>query len=341
MRSLVLKKFGKIEVEHHEKPTLHLGEVLIRVIATGICGSDFHGYTGENGRRQPGQVMGHETVGRIEAIADGSLSKFTVDQLVTFNPVVVPEFQIADYLGREQHCAEKFVIGVEPAGSAGFADYVVVPSRNVIDLPTSMPPTHGALIEPMAVAVHAVRRVFHDSIKRVLIVGGGPIGQSLVLALQMHDIREIYVSEPSAQRRDLCARLGAITIDPIASSVSETLVASGGLADAAFDAVGVSRSLGDALEGTKFGASVCLVGMGSPRLDVDAFRVSTEERSLVGSFTYSAQDFSDAAAFVGSGPPNIAELISLEITPDQADAAFRKLADGEGPPGKILVRFSD
>ncbi|WP_341953582.1 alcohol dehydrogenase catalytic domain-containing protein [Salinibacterium sp. TMP30] len=341
MRALVLREFGKIEVEHREKPVPNSGEMLIRVIATGICGSDFHGYTGENGRRQPGQVMGHETVGRIEAIGDGPQSDLAEGQLVTFNPVVVPESEAAEYLGREQHCANKFVIGVAPTVSAGFADYVVVPGRNVIGLPASMPATHGALVEPIAVAVHAVRRVYRDSMKRVLVVGGGPIGQSLVLALHMHGVRDIYVSEPSIERRDLCERLGATTIDPTVSSVAETLAASGRLADTAFDAVGISRSLDDALNATAFGANVCLVGMGSPHLDLDAFRVSTEERSVVGSFTYSAQDFVDAAAFVGAAPPHIGELVSLEIQPEQADAAFRKLADGDGTPGKILVRFSE
>ncbi|MGB4137221.1 MAG: zinc-binding dehydrogenase, partial [Microbacterium sp.] len=106
-----------------------------------------------------------------------------------------------------------------------------------------------------------------------------------------------------------------------------------------FDAVGISRTIGDALQATAFGGRVCLVGMGSPRVELDAFRVSTEERTIVGSFTYSARDFQDAAAYIGSGDPAVGELISREVRPEEADTAFRGLADGDGTAGKVLVRF--
>lgn len=340
MRALVLTKFGELRVEERDTPTPGPGEVLIRIAATGICGSDIHGYTGANGRRVPGQVMGHESVGRVAALGDDSGGfGLAVDQVVTFNPVVVPEADAAEYAGREQHSPNKTVIGVAPGVSAAFADYLVVPARNVVPLPERIPIEYGALVEPLAVAAHAVRRVLTPSDRRALVVGGGPIGQSVVLALTMKGVETIYVSEVDPARRALCERLGATTFDPTAGPLAEAITAAGGLADVAIDAVGISASLADALKSTAFGGRVCLVGMGSPDLQLDAFRVSTEERTIVGSFTYSAQDFIDAATFVASGAAGIGELISREVSPDEADATFAALAKGDGTAGKVLVRF--
>ena len=340
MRALVLHEIGELRVEDRDTPMPGDGEVLIRVTATGICGSDIHGYTGESGRRFPGQIMGHESVGRVASLGDSAESiALTVGQVVTFNPVVVPVTDAAKYAGREQHSPNKTVIGVAPEVSAAFAEYVVVPARNVVVLPDSMPIEYGALIEPFAVAVHAVRRVYRASHKRALVIGGGPIGQSVVLALRMEGVDTVYVSEVDPSRRALCERLGATTFDPTAGSIVDAVVAAGGLVDVAIDAVGITPTVTDALNATTYGGSVCLVGMGSPKLELPAFRVSTEERSIVGSFTYSAQDFIDAAAFVASGAPEIGELISREVTPENADAAFTALSGGDGTAGKVLVRF--
>jgi threonine dehydrogenase-like Zn-dependent dehydrogenase len=151
MRALVLRKMGELVLEERDDPAPGDGEVLLRVVATGICGSDIHGYTGANGRRVPGQVMGHEAVGTVAALGPGSEgSGLHVGQPATFNPVVVPIEDAEAFAGREQHSANKTVIGVAPEISAAFADYVVVPARNVVPLPEDMPIERGALVEPLA-----------------------------------------------------------------------------------------------------------------------------------------------------------------------------------------------
>ena len=162
----------------------------------------------------------------------------------------------------------------------------------------------------------------------------------MVLALRMAGIEEVIVSEVDENRRALCERIGAAVLNPKDGPLAEQVRGVfGRLADVAVDAVGITASVADALTATAFGGSVCLVGMGAPTLGLDAFRISTEERSLVGSFTYSAQDFRDAATWVAGGPPELSELISREVTPDQAHDAFVGLARGDGTAGKILVRF--
>jgi threonine dehydrogenase-like Zn-dependent dehydrogenase len=135
-------------------------------------------------------------------------------------------------------------------------------------------------------------------------------------------------------------RLGARTVDPAGGPVPEQVERLlDGRVDVALDAAGVSGSVADALASTVPGGSVCLVGMGSPTLELPAFAVSTEERSLVGSFTYSAQDFRDAAQWISTRPAVAAELISRQVGLDEAPAAFTSLAAHDGTPGKVLVRF--
>lgn len=341
VRTLVLEEFGRMALADRPIPDVANGDVLIRVAFTGICGSDIHGYTGHNGRRAVGQVMGHESSGTIEGFGPGDQPHgLTIGDAVTFNPVVLPVEDRVEFADREQHSPRKSVIGVDPTRNASFADYIVVPAVNVLRLADGMPVEHGALVEPTAVALHAIRRAGVIGHERVLVIGGGPIGQSVVLVLRALGVPEVYVSEISPGRRSLIEGMGVPVIDPSAGDLVEALGRHGGPVDVTIDAVGSSRSLADALACTVLGGTVCLVGMGEPQVRLDAFQISTAERTLVGSFTYSARDFADAAELVADNPVTAASLISRVIEPESADEAFMNLANGDEIPGKVLVAFA-
>ncbi len=343
MTALVLRDYGSMAVEAVARIELGPDDVEIAVSHTGICGSDIHGFTGENGRRFPGQVMGHESEGRISGIGTGvDAVQYPLGARVTFNPVVVPVDDAAEYAGREQHCPRKHVLGVRADVPAAFADYIAVPARNIVMIPDDAPVGAGALIEPLAVAAHAVRRAGALPGATALIAGGGPIGQSLVIALRVSGIDRIVVSEPDAARRELIERLGATAVDPRASesAVADAVMATfGGPADVGFDAVGISATLSPVLASVSLGGTVCLVGMGSPRIEIDAFAVSTAERSIVGTFTYSADAFRTAAGWIAQRGLGVEHLISQVISPDAAPEMFTLLARGAGPAGKVLVSF--
>lgn len=334
MRALVFRGPWDIAVETRPDPEPGPGEVLIRVLATGICGSDIHGYTGENGRRLPGQVMGHETVGTVvsgtAAIPDGTL--------VTVNPVLACGACPACRSGAEQSCPSRVVIGVHPERVSAFADLLVAPEGNVLPLPADMPPEYGALVEPLAVGYHAAVRGGCADADRVLVIGGGPIGQACVLAARRLGAKSVVVSEPDAGRRELVGRLGAATVDPTAgdlpAAVQERL---GDPATLVLDAVGSSRSQQDAAAASALGARIVLVGMNAPRLDLDAYAVSTAERSLIGSFCYSAADFRSTAEWVGGAPEELRHLIDGRVGMDEAPASFRALAEGASDCSKVLV----
>lgn len=343
MRALVLTDFHQLDLVEAERPEPGPGEVLLRICATGICGSDVHGFTGDNGRRVPGQIMGHESSGTIAALGAGvDAAALPVGAPATFNPVVVPDELVDQYRDREQHAPGKQVIGVAQDVQSSFADYLVVPERNVLLLDPAMPLHLGALIEPLAVAVHAVGLGGPRPGETALVVGGGPIGQSVVLALQRAGVEGIAVSERDPRRRELVAALGVTALDPSAAPLADQIGdVLGAPADLTIDAVGLSATMTDALAATALGGRVVLVGMGSPRLELDAFAISTEERSVIGSFTYSARDFAAATAWIGEHVDQVTSLVSSVVGPEQAQESFTALAAGQGPAGKILVRFDE
>lgn len=337
MKALVLRGAYDIAVEDRPDPEAKPGAVVITVIATGICGSDFHGYSGENGRRHPGQVMGHETVGRIDELGPG-VTEFAIGQLVTVNPVLGCGACPACLGGHQQWCDRRVVLGVAPEISAAFADRVAVRAENVVALPEEMPEELGALVEPLAVGYHAIRRGGAGAEDRLLVIGGGPIGQACLLAARRSGVSDLAVSDVSPSRRELCTQLGAQVIDPTSEDLAEAVAARlGGPATLVIDAVGVNRTVADAFATSGLGSRIVLVGMGSPRLDLDAYAVSTGERTLIGAFTYTADDFAETAAWVGTVPDGIEALIDGRVGWDQAAQSFDDLARGRSTASKILV----
>ena len=232
--------------------------------------------------------MGHETVGRVRELGP-DVAELKVGQLVTVNPVMSCHACPACLSGQEHWCTRRVVLGVAPEIPAAFADrgcgsrseYRAASRRQL------------AMVEPLAVDYHAVRRGQPVPDDRLLVIGGGPIGQACLLAARRLGIQALAVSDVSSSRRDLCARLGAEVIDPSAGDLPEAVVSRlGAPATLVMDAVGISRTVADALA-AGLGSRIVLVGMGSPRLELDAYALSTAERALIGSFTYSAAEFGE------------------------------------------------
>jgi threonine dehydrogenase-like Zn-dependent dehydrogenase len=337
MRALVYHGPHDIGVEDRPDPDPGPGEVLLRITATGICGSDLHGYTGENKRRHPGQVMGHETVGRIVAVGP-AVEGLAPGRLATVNPVIGCGECAQCAAGTEQLCPRRKVIGVDREISSAFAELMLAPARNVVVLPDDLPEEYGALIEPLAVGYHAARNGRVGSEDAVLVIGGGPIGQAAALAARRLDAERVVVSEPGTGRRGLVEKLGFATIDPTAGDLPEQVQATlGRPATAVLDAVGIGRTVGEGLRSSSLGARLVLVGMGARELTLAAFDVSTFERSIIGSFTYPSADFRETAEWVASRPEGLEHLVDDRVGLDAAPDAFARLASGDLDASKILV----
>jgi threonine dehydrogenase-like Zn-dependent dehydrogenase len=339
MRALVLEDWWRLGVQEVPDPQPGPDEVLIEIVATGICGSDLHGYTGENGRRRAGQVMGHETVGRIVSVPAGAGDALTVGDVVTVNPVLWCGHCAACAAGAEQGCVNKSVIGVTPSIVAAFAEYLVAPLRNVVGLAPGVPVEYGALVEPLAVGYHAVRRGNVAAGDAILVIGGGPIGQAAALGARRAGAGAVGVSEPDERRRALLAEFGVATLDPL--SEPDLAVAAGQLLgrppEVVIDAVGTRKSLDSALSCARPGGTVVLVGMGDPLPVLPAYAISTAERTLVGSFCYSAAEFRDTAHWVSTTDAPLDRLIQSRVDLSGGSRAFEQLARGESDASKVLV----
>lgn len=327
MRALVFDKPRSLVIEERPDPVPGDGEVRLRVGAVGLCGSDLHGYTGENGRRVPGMIMGHE----IGATLDGG------DRVVTVHPVLFCGRCRYCAAGRTEACVERRVIGVTPQLQGGFADYICVPERNVVEVPGASV-EHAALVEPLAVGLHAARLAGVEPGDRVFIAGAGTIGLVCLLAARRLGAEEVFVGELSAHRREAAARFGATALDASSGTVPEQVrEATGGGAERAFDAVGLSPTLADALAATADCGTVVLVGMGRPRIELDLLSVVVNQRRIVGTFCYSEQDFLDAAEWVASGTLDLDGLIERRAGFDEIAAVFHRLALGEDDAVKALL----
>lgn len=333
MKALVFGGPWAMEIQDRPERDPGPGEVQVRIAATGICGSDIHGYTGHTGRRHPGQVMGHETVGHVSRVGRG-VAGVSEGDLVTINPVMSCGTCESCKAGAEQSCVALRVFGVVPDHDAAFAEYATVPSTNIIRLPKLDQPILGALVEPLAVGFHAARIGGVRSAERVLVIGGGPIGQAAALAARRLGADEVSVSEVSPARSNLLARLGFDCLHP------DDLVKepdSAGNPTIVIDAVGNSETLTAALTVSAKRARVVLVGMADPTLSIPAYRLSVDERTIIGSFCYSFADFRDTAEWVESNGDVVAPLIDHSVPLDQGPEVFRKLGEHSLEAHKILL----
>lgn len=334
MRALVYRGPWQLDIDNLPDPTPGPGDVLLRILATGIWGSDLHGFTGENGRRFPGQVMGHETAARV--VACGSGISGLEGALVTVNPVLACHSCPTCAAGAEQRCPNRTVIGVAPQTVSAFAELLVVPARNVVTLPPDAPEDVGALVEPLAVGYHAVRRAGEVSGAPVVVIGGGPIGQAVALAARRLGVGDLLISEPSPSRRQLVRDLGLKAVDPETESRPAP-----GSADVVIDAVGSRSSAAAALEACAEGGRIVLVGMQEPQLSIEAYRVSVGERQLIGSYCYSDRHFLETAEWVAANWTGLDRLVEGRVPLEQAPAAFSRLARGEDVSSKVLVEMAD
>lgn len=319
-RALVLREGAAMVLEERPARLPGPGEVTLAIAATGICGSDLHGVAGHTGRRELGQVMGHETAGRITAVGEG-VDPGWLGRPATVVPVYGCGACTACRTGEQQQCPDVWVLGVRVDVDASFAEAMTVPAINLVALPDDFPLRLGALIEPLAVGAHAARRGAVGPDDGVLVIGAGPIGQAAAIAARRREARDVVVSEPDSRRRAMVADLGfrAVAPDELATALLEP-------PSVVIDAVGASATLATALTVSAPAARVVLTGMASPVLELSAYAVSAGERTIIGTFCYSHDDFRDATAWAVGHPEVLEALVDR----------FEPLSDGQRVFAELL-----
>jgi L-iditol 2-dehydrogenase len=331
VKALLLESYGALRVVEIDRPAIGDDEVLVRVGACGICGSDVHGYTGVTGRRIPPLVMGHEAAGTIESIGS-AVRGFAPGDRVTFDSTVYCGQCAFCRRGEVNLCDRRMVLGVSCGDyrrHGAFAEFVAVPSRILHRLPDSLPFEHAAMVEALAVAVHAVERKRPAAVDRIAVIGCGMICLLTLQVLRAIGCMSIAAVDPDAARRALASRLGASSSHADATELPEVAHV--------FEAVGSAVTVGAAVRAVRKGGVVTLIGNLAPEAPLPLQAVVTREITLYGSCA-SSGEYPRAIELLSSGEVEVAPLISAIASLDEGQQWFDRLhRGGEGLMKVVLT----
>lgn len=340
MKALLLSEYRKLSVVEMPTPEFGPGEVLVRVGACGICGSDVHGYDGSTGRRIPPLVMGHEAAGVIEAV-DSAVQDFAVGERVTFDSTVYCGECGYCRAGRVNLCDNRQVLGVSCGDyrrHGAFAEFVAVPAHILYRLPDSLPLEHAALIEAVSVAVHGVKRAVPKPEDDVAVVGTGMIGLLIVQVLRHYGCRKLIAVDVDDDRLALAKKFGATDVIN-AKSVDATkaiLELTGGGVAAAWEAVGATPTVQTAINSVSKGGNVTLVGNVSPTVELPLQAVVTRELTLHGTCA-SSGEYPECIELMASGAVDVRPLLSAATSLEEAPSWFERLYAHEAGLMKVVV----
>ncbi|WP_282118897.1 zinc-dependent alcohol dehydrogenase [Ruegeria atlantica] len=322
MKALVYQGVEHLTYEDVSDAAPDIGEQLIRVEAVGICGSDMHAYLGHDARRPPPLILGHEAAGTIVGgPRDGTR--------VTINPLVNCGVCLACEAGRENLCPSRQIISMPPREGA-FAQYVAMPDANLVEVPDHVSFQQAALAEPLAVSWHAVRlgleALYQGMARDALVIGGGAIGVAAALALAAAGVDDIVIIEPNDMRRAYLQSLGSFNVVEATDDTFSLVV----------DAVGYSATRAAASHHVHPGGVIVHVGLGEDAGGLDIRRMTLQEITFIGTYTYTAEDFRKTAQAIFDGRLGPLNWIQERALSDAADA-FRDLRKGAVAAPKIIL----
>lgn len=338
MQALLLSEYKRLEMADLAEPVPGAGEVLIRVAACGICGSDVHGYDGSSGRRIPPLVMGHEAAGTVARVGEG-VTAYRPGDRVTFDSTVSCGQCPFCLRGEVNLCDHREVLGVscgEYRRAGAFAEFVTVPERILYRLPEAMPFAEAAMLEAVSVALHAVTLSGVHGGETALVIGAGMIGLLTLQAARVAGCRRILVADVDATRLRLAESLGADAVlqasgDDLSRNV---LQKTGSGADVVLEAVGRQQTISAAIGSVLKGGTVVLIGNIAPTVTIPLQVVVSRQLRLQGTAA-SSGEYPQAIELVSSGKIQVKPLISAVAPLDEGPRWFERLYGGE--PGLMKV----
>jgi L-iditol 2-dehydrogenase len=332
MKALVHTAPYVMELQDWPIPDYGPEDLLIRVKACAICGSDVKGYTGKTGRRQPPIIMGHEAAGVVEAVG-AQVTDFAPGDRVGFDSTVYCRRCAYCLRGQWNLCANRQVVGVSEGTyrrHGAMAEYVVVPHWIATRLPASVSFTQAALIETVAVGVHAANRTPLKLNDTVVLIGAGGVGLTALQAIRLKGAGKVVVTDLSPARLELARRFGAdVCLRADAPDLLAQLRAATGPegADAVLEAVGIQATLDLALAITRKGGALTLIGNVAPRVELGLQDIVSRELNLYG-VCASNGEYAACVELVASGRIVVDPLISETARIEDGQAIFDRLYRG-------------
>jgi L-iditol 2-dehydrogenase len=332
MKALLLKQYMQLELTDMPKPTIQADEVLVRVKACGICGSDVHGIDGSTGRRIPPLVMGHEAAGVVAEIGS-EVKHLSEGDRVTFDSTIYCGHCFYCRKGRPNLCDNRLVLGVsceDYRQHGAFAEYVAVPQHIIYALPDALPFEHAAMIEALSIAVHGVGLTPIPLDSTAVVVGSGMIGLLVIQALRLAGCMRVFAVDIDDAKLKLALQLGAEEgLNPkscdVPSCVRERTGGRG--ADISVEVVGATDPLNTALTSVRKGGVLILVGNLSPKVELSLQSVVTREIQVLGSCS-SAGEYPACIDLLARGAIQVEPLISARVPlsegPDWLHRLYRK-----------------
>jgi L-iditol 2-dehydrogenase len=341
MKALLLSDYGRLDVVDVPMPRPAPDEVLIRVEACGICGSDVHGFDGSSGRRIPPLIMGHEAAGTVAA-RGANVTGFAEGDHVTFDSTIYCGTCEYCRAGEVNLCNNRQVLGVstpEFRREGAFAEYVVVPERVMYKLPENVPFAQAAMIEPLAVAVHAVSLAEIGKDTTALVVGAGMIGILVLQVLRDAGCQRVLVVDVDDTRLKLAQELGAS--ETINAKTSDTVaevqrLTSGAGVDVALEAVGSTPTVKNAVESVRKGGTVVLIGNVVATVELPLQVVVSRQLTLRGSAA-SSGEYPQCIELLARGAVNVDPLITAVAPLEQGAEWFDRLHAREPNLMKVIL----
>jgi len=339
MKAALLKGPYDIEIIDVEKPEPKPGEVLIRVARCGICGSDLHAYKGKHPDFAIPLIPGHEFSGVVEDVGE-SVEEVKKGDRVTVEPLKICGKCYYCKRGEYNQCLKFGVLGAQTNGA--FTEYIAVQERWVYKIPDKMSFEEGAMVEPTAVAVHAVRRagIVGDT---VLVLGAGTIGLLIMQVAKALGADTVVITDIVDWKLDFAKKLGAdYALNPTRDNLKDVIngITDGLGVDTSFEAVGSNVTLSQALENTRKGGRVVIVGVyEKPMVEINAMKIVNKELEVFGSIVY-RWDYPKAIKLIEQGRVNAKSLVSDVIPLEKIKEGFERMLRREEGIIKIQVGFN-
>ncbi|HEX3470606.1 MAG TPA: galactitol-1-phosphate 5-dehydrogenase [Silvibacterium sp.] len=342
MKALLLSEYNKLDItDEMPRPVPGPGELLVRVAACGICGSDVHGYDGSSGRRIPPLVMGHEAAGTVAGVGDG-VRQFTAGDRVTFDSTVYCGECEYCRAGDVNLCDNRQVVGVSCGDyrrHGAFAEYVVVPERIVYRLPDELGFAEAAMLEAVSVALHAVRVAGMSDCRTALVIGAGMIGLLTLQATRAAGCARVFIADVDATRLKLAAEMGADEVIHAsgAAMIAEVmkLTRNKGV-DVVFEAVGRDETVAASIDSVRKGGTVTLIGNITPEVRLPLQKVVSRQIRLQGSAA-SSGEYPEAIELMRTGAIRVTPLITAVAPLEEGPQWFERLHRGEPNLMKVVL----
>lgn len=338
MKQAIMMKPGEVTIRQVDVPKVEPNQIKVKMKRIGICGSDIHVFHGKHPYTSYPVVQGHEVSAEVVELGS-DVTSLEIGDKVTIQPQVVCGKCYPCTHGMYNACEELKVMGFQTTGMA--SEYFVTEADKAIKLPKNMSYDEGALIEPIAVAVHAIRRYSDIAGKKVLVLGGGPIGNLVAQVSKAMGASKVLVSEQSAARLDIANGCTIQTVNPKKDDLYDNIIKHFGSdkADVIFECVGINATMKQAIEYSRKGSDIVVVGVFADLGTINMGLIQDKELRLIGSAMYRVEDYIKAVELVNENLLCLKPLITHRIKFDDFQKAYETIEFNKDKAMKVMVDF--